>query len=87
LSRPKPDFALAIGHCFSGAVVVHMARFGTEVDGVASCSGDFATAACFLTRGTEVSRGRTGQARKAHRQIFLRDGKIVRHGSRHVADA
>ena len=33
----------AIGYCFGGAVVLQMARFGTDLDGVASFHGNLAT--------------------------------------------
>lgn len=33
----------AIGYCFGGAVVLHMARFGYELDGVASFHGNLST--------------------------------------------
>ena len=33
----------AIGYCFGGAVVLHMARIGTEIDGVVSFHGSLST--------------------------------------------
>lgn len=38
-----PDEVSAIGYCFGGAVVLHMARFGKDLDGVASFHGNLAT--------------------------------------------
>jgi dienelactone hydrolase len=35
----------AIGYCFGGGVVLHMARFGVDLDGVASFHGSLATKA------------------------------------------
>ena len=40
----------AIGYCFGGAVVLHMARIGMDLDGVVSFHGD-------LTAHTEVNAG------------------------------
>ena len=34
---------VAIGYCFGGAVVLHMARFGKDLDGVVSFHGNLAT--------------------------------------------
>lgn len=39
----EADKVAAIGYCFGGAVVLHMARFGTELAGVASFHGNLAT--------------------------------------------
>ena len=38
-----PNQIAAIGYCFGGAVVLHMARFGVDLDGVASFHGSLAT--------------------------------------------
>ena len=38
-----PNHIAAIGYCFGGAVVLHMARFGVDLDGVASFHGNLAT--------------------------------------------
>ena len=35
----------AIGYCFGGAIVLHMARIGIDLDGVASFHGNFSTQA------------------------------------------
>ena len=40
-----PNQIAAIGYCFGGAVVLHMARFGVDLDGVASFHGNLATQA------------------------------------------
>jgi dienelactone hydrolase len=40
-----PDQISAIGYCFGGAVVLHMARAGHDLDGVASFHGNLATQA------------------------------------------
>ncbi len=37
------DEIAAIGYCFGGGVVLHMARFGADLDGVASFHGSLAT--------------------------------------------
>lgn len=34
-----PDQIAAIGYCFGGAIVLHMARIGTDIDGVVSFHG------------------------------------------------
>ena len=39
----NPNAIAAIGYCFGGAVVLHMARFGVDLDGVASFHGNLAT--------------------------------------------
>ena len=39
-----PDKIAAIGYCFGGGVVLHMARFGMPLDGVVSFHGSLATA-------------------------------------------
>lgn len=39
-----PDKIAAIGYCFGGGVVLHMARAGFDLDGVASFHGSIATA-------------------------------------------
>ena len=41
----NPNDIAAIGYCFGGAVVLHMARFGTDLDGVVSFHGNLATEA------------------------------------------
>jgi len=38
-----PSKTAAIGYCFGGAVVLHMARFGVDLDGVVSFHGNLAT--------------------------------------------
>jgi dienelactone hydrolase len=38
-----PDKTAAIGYCFGGAVVLHMARVGMDLDGVASFHGSLAS--------------------------------------------
>ena len=38
-----PDRIAAIGYCFGGAVVLHMARVGTDLDGVVSFHGDLSS--------------------------------------------
>jgi dienelactone hydrolase len=38
-----PSKTVAIGYCFGGAVVLHMARFGKDLDGVVSFHGNLAT--------------------------------------------
>jgi dienelactone hydrolase len=38
-----PDRIAAIGYCFGGGVVLHMARFGVDLRGVASFHGSLAT--------------------------------------------
>lgn len=38
-----PEKLSAIGYCFGGAVVLHMARFGKDLDGVVSFHGNLAT--------------------------------------------
>lgn len=38
-----PDKTSAIGYCFGGAIVLHMARVGVDLDGVASFHGTLAT--------------------------------------------
>lgn len=40
-----PSKMAAIGYCFGGAVVLHMARAGVDLDGVASFHGNLATEA------------------------------------------
>jgi dienelactone hydrolase len=37
------DDLAAIGYCFGGGIVLHMARFGVDLDGVASFHGSLAT--------------------------------------------
>lgn len=37
------DHIAAIGYCFGGGVILHMARIGTDLDGVASFHGSLAT--------------------------------------------
>ncbi len=39
----SPDHMAAIGYCFGGGVVLHMARAGLDLDGVASFHGSLAT--------------------------------------------
>ena len=39
----NPDYIAAIGYCFGGGVVLHMARTGTDLDGVVSFHGSLAT--------------------------------------------
>jgi dienelactone hydrolase len=39
-----PEKIAAIGYCFGGGVVLHMARIGTDLDAVASFHGSLATA-------------------------------------------
>ena len=41
----NPNDIAAIGYCFGGSVVLHMARFGTDLDGVVSFHGNLATEA------------------------------------------
>ncbi len=41
----NPNDIAAIGYCFGGAVVLHMARFGVDLDGVVSFHGNLATEA------------------------------------------
>ncbi len=41
----NPDKTAAIGYCFGGGVVLHMARRGLDLDGVASFHGSLATEA------------------------------------------
>jgi dienelactone hydrolase len=41
----NPRDIAAIGYCFGGAVVLHMARFGLDLDGVVSFHGNLATQA------------------------------------------
>lgn len=41
----NPNDIAAIGYCYGGAVVLHMARFGTDLDGVVSFHGNLATEA------------------------------------------
>jgi dienelactone hydrolase len=41
----NPNDIAAIGYCFGGAVVLHMARFGLDLDGVVSFHGNLATEA------------------------------------------
>ena len=38
-----PDRIAAIGYCFGGGIVLHMARFGVDLKGVASFHGSLAT--------------------------------------------
>jgi len=38
-----PDRIAAIGYCFGGAVVLHMARIGTDLDGVVSFHGNLSS--------------------------------------------
>ncbi len=38
-----PDQIAAIGYCFGGGVVLHMARLGLDLDGVVSFHGSYAT--------------------------------------------
>jgi dienelactone hydrolase len=38
-----PDHIAAIGYCFGGGVVLHMARYGLDLDGVVSFHGSIAT--------------------------------------------
>ncbi len=38
-----PDRIAAIGYCFGGGVVLHMARVGTDLDGVVSFHGDLSS--------------------------------------------
>lgn len=38
-----PDKTAAIGYCFGGGTVLHMARFGVDLDGVVSFHGSLAT--------------------------------------------
>lgn len=38
-----PEKIAAIGYCFGGGVVLHMARFGTDLDGVVSFHGSLGT--------------------------------------------
>ena len=38
-----PEKTAAIGYCFGGAVVLHMARFGKDLDGVVSFHGNLGT--------------------------------------------
>jgi dienelactone hydrolase len=38
-----PNHIAAIGYCFGGAVVLHMARFGVDLDGVVSFHGSLGT--------------------------------------------
>ncbi|MGB5809890.1 MAG: dienelactone hydrolase family protein, partial [Polyangiales bacterium] len=40
-----PNQIAAVGYCFGGAVVLHMARFGVDLDGVVSFHGNLATEA------------------------------------------
>lgn len=40
-----PNHIAAVGYCFGGAVVLHMARFGVDLDGVVSFHGNLATQA------------------------------------------
>ncbi|MEM8609375.1 MAG: dienelactone hydrolase family protein [Myxococcota bacterium] len=40
-----PNAIAAVGYCFGGAVVLHMARFGVDLDGVVSFHGNLATQA------------------------------------------
>jgi dienelactone hydrolase len=40
-----PNDIAAIGYCFGGAVVLHMARFGYDLDGVVSFHGSLGTEA------------------------------------------
>ncbi len=39
----EPTDLAAIGYCFGGGIVLHMARFGIEIDGVVSFHGSLAT--------------------------------------------
>ena len=39
----NPNDISAIGYCFGGGVVLHMARFGMDLDGVVSFHGNLAT--------------------------------------------
>jgi len=39
----NPEAIAAIGYCFGGGVVLHMARFGADLDGVVSFHGSLAT--------------------------------------------
>ncbi|WP_428267813.1 dienelactone hydrolase family protein [Haliangium sp.] len=39
----NPEQTAAIGYCFGGAVVLHMARMGVDLDGVVSFHGNLAT--------------------------------------------
>jgi dienelactone hydrolase len=39
----NPNDIAAIGYCFGGGVVLHMARFGADLDGVVSFHGSLAT--------------------------------------------
>ena len=41
----NPNAIAAIGYCFGGGVVLHMARFGADLDGVVSFHGSLATEA------------------------------------------
>jgi dienelactone hydrolase len=43
-SYTDPQHIAAIGYCFGGAVVLHMARIGADLDGVASFHGSLGTA-------------------------------------------
>lgn len=43
--RVDPEKIAAIGYCMGGAVVLHMARLGTDLDAVASFHGNLATQA------------------------------------------
>ena len=39
----NPEHIAAIGYCFGGGIVLHMARFGLDLDGVVSFHGNIAT--------------------------------------------
>lgn len=39
----NPEHIAAIGYCFGGGVVLHMARIGTDIDGVVSFHGSLAS--------------------------------------------
>ena len=42
-STTDPEKLAAIGYCFGGGVVLHMARFGSDLDGVVSFHGSLGT--------------------------------------------
>ena len=42
-SEADPEQVAAIGYCFGGGVVLHMARMGVDLDGVASFHGSLGT--------------------------------------------
>ena len=51
----KPEKTAAIGYCFGGGVVLHMARYGADLDAVASFHGSLQLALAPKGEGTPVT--------------------------------